>query len=140
MSRRTIDAGMTTHPLDNPVWSSLTTQHASFAVTSDGAAARYPPQVAPFVAVANSDRGSLTALEALVNGGESVYLVGVAPELGPDWIVESTGMIPQLLCTTPAVVRSGPEPVELTDRNRSDMLALTALVFPGFFRARTIEM
>jgi ribosomal protein S18 acetylase RimI-like enzyme len=139
MGRRATDAGMTMHPLDNPVWSSLTTQHASFAIGNDGAV-RYPPQVAPFVAVANPDAGSVAALEGVVNGGESVYLVGVAPELGEGWAVESTGMIPQLLCAAPAAVRAGPEPVELSDRNRSDMLALTALVFPGFFRARTIEM
>lgn len=127
------------HPLDNPVWSSLATQHASFAVRNEGAA-RYPPQVAPFVSVANAEPGGVAHLEKIVNGGESVYLVGVSPELGKGWGVESTGVIPQLLCTERAVVRAGPEPVELSERNRSDMVALTALVFPGFFRARTIEM
>jgi ribosomal protein S18 acetylase RimI-like enzyme len=130
---------MTTQPLDNPVWSSLTTQHASFAVMHESAV-RYPPQVAPFVAVAKGDADSVAHLEKIVNGGESVYLVGVAPELGKGWVVEHTGIIPQLVCTERAAVRAGPEPSELTDRNRSDMLALTALVFPGFFRARTIEM
>lgn len=128
-----------TQLLDNPVWSSLTTQHASFAVMHEGAA-RYPPQVAPFVAVANANPQSVPALEKIVNGGESVYLVGVSPELGKGWVVEHTGIIPQLVCAQRAVVRPGPEPVELTERSRSDMLALTALVFPGFFRARTIEM
>jgi ribosomal protein S18 acetylase RimI-like enzyme len=130
---------MTTHLLDNPVWSSLTTQHASLAVVRDSVG-RYPPQIAPFVAVGTSDARTLPQLEALVNGGESVYFVGVAPDFGPGWNLESSTAIPQLVCVAPVTVRSGPEPVVLTEANRADMLALTALVFPGFFRPRTIEM
>jgi len=130
---------MTAHLLDNPIWSSLTTKHASFAVMQ-GNACRYPPQIAPFAAVNTSDASALAQLEGIINGGESVYLVGLAPELGAGWRVESAFPIPQLVCSTPAVVRSGPDAVTLTEANRSDMLALTALVFPGFFRARTVEM
>jgi ribosomal protein S18 acetylase RimI-like enzyme len=130
---------MATHPLDNPIWSSLTTKHASFAVTQEGAA-RYPPQIAPFAAVATGDAQALSRLEVLINGGESVYLVGAAPEFGRGWRVDSASQIPQLVCGVPAVVRAGPETVTLTQAHRSDMLALTALVFPGFFRARTVEM
>ena len=37
-------------PLDNPVWHSLTTQHAGLAITADGAA-RYPAAVVPFAAI-----------------------------------------------------------------------------------------
>ena len=130
---------MTAHLLDNPIWSSLTTKHASFAVRHEDAG-RYPPQVAPFAAVRAAGAHSLSQLESLINGGESVYLVGVAPEFGRGWRIESSEPIPQLVCGTPAVVRGGPEPVVLTEAQRSDMLALTALVFPGFFRARTVEM
>lgn len=130
---------MAAYLLDNPIWSSLTTKHASLAVMQ-GSAGRYPPQVAPFAAVSVGEPRALTQLELLINGGESVYLVGVAPEFGAGWHVESAFPIPQLVCSTPAVVRNGPEPVPLTEAHRSDMLALTALVFPGFFRARTVEM
>jgi ribosomal protein S18 acetylase RimI-like enzyme len=130
---------MTAHLLDNPIWSSLTTKHASFAVIQ-GSAGRYPPQVAPFAAVRAADAGAIPQLEVLINRGESVYFVGVAPAFGAGWRVESAFPIPQLVCSTPAVVRAGPEPVTLTEAHRSDMLALTALVFPGFFRARTVEM
>jgi ribosomal protein S18 acetylase RimI-like enzyme len=130
---------MTAHLLDNPIWSSLTTKHTSLAVAQESAA-RYPPQVAPFAAVSTGDARALSQLELLINGGESVYLVGVAPEFGAGWRVDSAGLMPQLVCKTPAIVRTGPEPVTLTEAQRSDMLALTALVFPGFFRARTVEM
>ncbi len=121
---------MTAHLLDNPIWSSLTTKHASFAVIQ-GSAGRYPPQVAPFAGVSAADPGVLSQLEVLINGGESVYFVGVAPEFGAGWRVDSAFPIPQLVCATPAVVRSGPEAVPLTEAHRTDMLALTALVFPG---------
>jgi ribosomal protein S18 acetylase RimI-like enzyme len=130
---------MTAHLLDNPIWSSLTTKHASFAVIQ-GAAGRYPPQVAPFAAVSAGDAAAMVQLEGLINGGESVYLVGMAPQFGRGWRVESAFPIPQLVCQQPAVVRPGPEAVQLTEAQRTDMLALTALVFPGFFRARTVEM
>jgi len=130
---------MTAHALDNPIWSSLTTKHSSLAVMQESAG-RYPPQVAPFAAVSAGDARALSQLGVLINGGESVYLVGVAPEFGTGWRVDSAGPMPQLVCTAPAVVRAGPETVTLTEAHRSDMVALTALVFPGFFRARTVEM
>jgi ribosomal protein S18 acetylase RimI-like enzyme len=130
---------MTAHLLDNPIWSSLTTKHAALAVMQEDAG-RYPPQVAPFAGVRSGDARALSHLEALINGGESVYLVGVAPQLGRGWNVESSEPIPQLVCGRATVVRAGPEPTALTEAHRTDMLALTALVFPGFFRARTVEM
>jgi len=49
---------MTTHLLDNPIWSSLTTKHASFAVMQESAG-RYPPQVAPFAAVSTGEAREL---------------------------------------------------------------------------------
>src|SRR5262245_51433041 len=100
---------MAAHLLDNPIWSSLTTKHASFAVMQPSAG-RYPPQVAPFAAVNTSDASTLPQIEVLINGGESVYFVGVAPEFGAGWHVESAFPIPQLECTKPAIVRPGPEP------------------------------
>jgi len=51
-------------------------------------------------------------LEAIVNGGESVYFVGVAPDFGAGWTVESTGAIPQLVCAAPTIVRP-PQPSEM---------------------------
>src|SRR4030095_13645913 len=105
---------MTAHILDNPIWSSLTTKHASFAVIQ-GSAGRYPPQVAPFASVNAEDASALSQLEGLINGGESVYLVGMAPKFGAGWRVESASPIPQLVCSKPAVVRAGPEAVPLTE-------------------------
>ena len=130
---------MTSHPLDNPIWSSLRSTHARLAVT-DGPAARYPADVAPFVA-AGSDASDVTAaLARVVNAGEHLYFVGVVPALGAGWSVERHAPLPQMVCRSPSAVKDGPEITVLSEPHVPDMLALTALVFPGFFRARTIAM
>ena len=128
-----------THLLDNPVWASLTTQQATLGVMQE-CAGRYQPQIAPFAAVSSAEPPAAEQLERVVNGGESVYFVGLMPPLARGWTVDSSLSIRQLLCTSPTVVRPGPESSALTSANRSNMLSLTALVFPGFFRTRTLEM
>lgn len=127
------------HPLENPVWMALRTRHSSFAVMAEHAG-RYPAEVAPFAAVDCAHPRMAEQLEPLVKRGESVYLLGVAPPLEGRWTVASPVLLPQMVCETSAPVRPGPEPTLLSDANRQDMLALAALVFPGFFRSRTLEM
>jgi len=127
------------NPLDNPVWHSLTTQHAALAITATGAA-KYPPAVAPFAAVGNSPDRAARQLTSLLGDGESVYLVGVAPEQPPGWLLEPGKPCLQMICRTPPAEVPGPPVTEMSEGQRDDMLALTALVFPGFFRPRTLEM
>ena len=130
---------MPPNPLDNPVWHSLATQHAPLAITATGAA-KYPPAVAPFAAVDDAPGGTATQLTSLVGDGESVYLVGVAPEQPQGWILEQGKPCLQMICRTPPAEVPGPPVTEMTAAQRDDMLALTVLVFPGFFRPRTLEM
>jgi ribosomal protein S18 acetylase RimI-like enzyme len=130
---------MDLHPLDNPIWNSLTTRHADFAVAND-VAARYPAAVAPFAAVANASKAAGERLQEVVEPGESVYLVGVAPPLGSGWQVLLQTSIAQMVCRERIASRPGPQFRELTDADRDDMLGLTARVFPGYFRERTNEM
>jgi ribosomal protein S18 acetylase RimI-like enzyme len=131
---------MTSHPLDNPVWASLTSHHAALATTSDGAA-RYPADVAPFVGLAAADARAVAAVETLVARGELVIFVGTAPTLSDTWRVEHSGPIAQMIRRTHLDVPDGPATIELTrDEHVADMLALTALVYPHYFRPRTIAM
>jgi ribosomal protein S18 acetylase RimI-like enzyme len=130
---------MNVNVLDNPIWSALSTHHAKLAVRAEGAA-RYPADVAPFAGIGTTTAHSAAELERLVNPGESVYLLGLLPELGAAWTVRSYSPLPQMVCAAPVPGRAGPEWIELTEKHRPDMLALTTLVFPGFFRARTPEM
>lgn len=130
---------MNSSPLENPFWSALSTHHANLAI-ADELARRYPADIAPFAGVVTSDARAVAQLERLVSAGESLYLLGLVPELGPAWTVQRRSSLPQMVCAEPIEVRPGPDWVELNDAHRADMLALTALVFPGFFRARTLLM
>lgn len=126
--------------LDNPFWSSLQTRHRALARRM-GEVARYPAEFAPFLGVAHAGVDVRAAVEALVAPGESVYLLGVAPHLVPDgWRLEAFPELAQMVRTAPIEVVDGPEIVPLGARHRDDVLALTTLVYPHYFRARTMEM
>jgi ribosomal protein S18 acetylase RimI-like enzyme len=129
-----------THPLDNPVYASLTSHHADIARRIDDAL-RYPPDVAPFIGVGRSDRSATTAVERLVAAGDLVCFVGIVPPLGTAWRVEHAAPIAQMVRDAPLPVADGPDVVELASESQvADMLALTALVYPHYFRPRTIAM
>jgi GNAT superfamily N-acetyltransferase len=130
---------MNGNALDNPIWSALSTHHAELAVRA-GEAGRYPADIAPFAGVGRNEASAAVELARVVNPGESLYLLGVLPELGAEWTVKTFALLPQMVCDTPVPERGGPEWIELTEAHRADMLGLTALVFPGFFRARTPQM
>ena len=131
---------MTQHPLDNPVWASLTSCHAALA-RKLGGAARYPADVAPFVGVAIGDAAAMEAVESLVAPGELVIFVGAAPPLSDHWRIEQSVPIAQLTNGSRLDLIDGPAVVEMTsDVHLDDMLALTALVYPHYFRPRTTAM
>lgn len=126
--------------LDNPFWSSLRTLHRRIALGA-GAALRYPAEFAPFLGVSDADADVADALDALVASGESVYLIGVAPaRLADDWQLEAFRPLAQMICTSPLEVAPGPGIIELTHAHRADVLELTALVYPHYFRPRTMDM
>jgi predicted GNAT family acetyltransferase len=127
-----------TAQLDNPFWSALRSRHRDLALSADQAA-RYPPQFAPFLGVAHAQVDT-DALAALVQPGESVYLIGVAPAAARGWTLEAFRPLAQMICTQPIAVVDGPDVIELSPAHRADVLALTALVYPHFFRERTIEL
>ncbi len=130
----------TPHPLDNPVWSALTTQHAALARIA-GRARRYPADVAPFVGVAPGDDDALADAERLVEHDELVCFVGIAPQLGASWRIELSVPIAQMVRDARLDVPDGPPVIEIaSERQITDLLALTALVYPHYFRARTIAM
>jgi ribosomal protein S18 acetylase RimI-like enzyme len=132
-------ADMDAHPLDNPFWAALASHHAHLGAR-DELAARYLPDVAPFAGVRESTATAVEQLTRLTQPGESLFLLGAVPELGPEWIVRNRCMLPQMVCGSRLPMRDGPDWIELGDAHRADVLALTALVFPGFFRPRTLEM
>lgn len=128
------------HILDNPVWHTLATHQAHFAAGLPGLQ-RYPAAVAPFIAAPDAAPDVPPGADDLLAPGEAVSFVGVVPALTPRWDVElRTGLL-QMTAPAPVAIRpDGPAVVALTAADVPDMLALTELVFPGYFRPRTIEM
>lgn len=125
--------------LDNPFWSSLQTRHAHLAMRAPGVA-RYPAEYAPFLGVAEAGMDADEALRALVAPGESIYLLGITPQVPAGWTLEPFGPLAQMVCEGPLDVADGPGLVALDAGHRADVLALTALVYPHYFRARTMEL
>jgi len=125
--------------LDNPFHAALSSQHRAIAL-GEGDVLRYPPQFAPFLGVAHADVDAAPALDALLGPGESVYLLGIAPRLGAGWEMEAFADLAQMTCAQPIPVPDGPEVIALDASHRADVLALTALVYPHYFRERTMEM
>jgi len=125
--------------LDNPVWESLHSVHADIARRS-GACVRYPGEFAPFLAVVDADAPIDEALEELLEPGESVFLVGVAPRAHAGARLHSFGTLAQMVCESRLEVPDGPDIIALGDAHRADVLALTALVYPHYFRPRTMDM
>lgn len=125
--------------LDTPFWSALRSIHAHLAV-ADGDVARYPAEYAPFLGVARDGASVDAALGRLVARGESVYLLGTAPEVPEGWRLEAFHPLAQMVCDAPLPVPDGPPILLLDERHRRDVRALTALVYPHYFRERTMEM
>ncbi|MBQ4853912.1 GNAT family N-acetyltransferase [Rhodanobacter sp. B2A1Ga4] len=125
--------------LDNPFWFALRSRHQAIALRR-GEAARYPAEFAPFLGVASAQADVAAAIASLVGAGESVYLLGVAPTLPHGWALDAFAPLAQMICPTPTAVIDGPPVIELTEVHRADVLALTALVYPHYFRPRTMEL
>lgn len=125
--------------LDNPFWSSLQTRHAYIALRDDQVA-RFPAQYAPFLGVADAGVNASAAIASLLVPEESVYLLGVAPRLSSDWQIEAFRPLAQMICDAPLEVTDGPEIIPLSEQHRTDVLALTARVYPHYFRARTMDL
>ena len=128
------------HPLDNPSWSSLDTLHRGLAL-GQGGVLRYPPDVAPFLGVADAGIDAAAALDALVPEDDTVLLLGVAPaRLPAGWSLRAFDDLAQMTCERELTDFDGPEIVELCEAQRADVLALTALVYPHYFRPHTMSM
>jgi GNAT superfamily N-acetyltransferase len=124
----------------NPVWHALRTKHGHFAISACDAC-RYPADVAPFAAVAAPTVSAMGQLHSLLVPGESVWLVGErypdTPGLGFEETLECLQMALPEDVTLPGPV---PEIVDLAGTHAEEMVALTTLAFPGFFRSRTNKM
>ena len=125
--------------LDNPFWAALDSIHRDIALRA-GEVARYPADHAPFLGVASPAVRVGDAFERMVAPGESVYLLGVAPTMPAGWALQAFRPLAQMVCDAPLASVDGPEIMPLGEAQRADVLTLTALVYPHYFRPCTMDM
>ncbi len=123
----------------NPIWCALTTRQAHLALRI-GDVLRFPPEIAPFCAIEHDDV-PIDAEPLLAHG--DIYFAGALPRLSPGNFETSSGTVLQMIYTKiPGATPAEPLPphiteVELTSANAQEMVDLTTIAFPGFFRKDT---
>lgn len=126
----------------NPVWHALDGEHKHLAIAA-GEARRYPADVSPFAALAGratpaayQDLRSLMVPESV--SADAVWMADDGADPGSGLRIEVR--LPCLQMALPDEV-TPPEPsidiVPLCADNAAEMVALTDVAFPGFFRTRT---
>lgn len=130
---------MTAHVLDNPIWASLTSRHRALALRH-GEVLRYPADIAPFLGVPRGAMDAATALDALVPSGDTVLLLGPTPKVPVGWRLQGPTLLAQMVCPEPVAAMDSSDIIELGLVHGDDVLALTALVYPHYFRARTMAL
>jgi ribosomal protein S18 acetylase RimI-like enzyme len=124
----------------NPVWHALRTKHRHLALSA-GDACRYAADVAPFAAVEAPTRAALEGLHSLLEAGEAVWVFG---ENWPSMAgLFCEGTLDCLQMVLPESVAPPPPAIDLDQLfapHAGEMMALTNLAFPGFFRDRTCDM
>jgi GNAT superfamily N-acetyltransferase len=122
----------------NPVWHALHGPHRHLAI-GGGAACRYPADVAPFAAMAEPSAAAQRELHSLLGAGESAWISDSPSH--PGLTLEQ-----ELDCVQMVLPREAPLPpprsdiVALSGENAVEMVALTDVAFPGFFRPATYRM
>jgi GNAT superfamily N-acetyltransferase len=130
----------------NPVWHALHTEHRGFAIIPrdarhSGAACRYPADVVPFAAVSAPTIDAMRQLHSLLGHGEFTWLIGKRFPQIPALVCEGTlECLQMVLPETIALPDPATDVIRLSSENAQEMVALTTLAFPGFFRQRTCEM
>lgn len=133
-----------TDPLDNPIWSALTTEHASLAIGAGQQALRYPADVVPVAGLVANSAQALTELRELLAPDEMIWVAAESlPSIAGLELLEPLPCLqmiyqPQAETATDATAETQIEKLNAADAPA--MVALTDAAFPGFFRPRTYLM
>jgi len=126
----------------NPPLHALETRQRRFGLFS-GDACKYQTDVAPFAAVRQRSQASMRQLHSLLALHETVYMMGAEPLVVPGLAFNYTLPGLQMIFPENAALPALAAPVELhrlSCENAAEMVALTEVAFPGYFRIRTCEM
>jgi predicted GNAT family acetyltransferase len=129
-----------THPLDQPIWSALTTRQQALA-EGGVVARRFPLAIAPFADMVDMSPESFAALGALMSGSEIAVLFTSEAVSAPDQFKTLLAETGEQMTGTPAESPlPGVEIVTLGAADVPEMIALVELTKPGPFAARTHEL
>jgi ribosomal protein S18 acetylase RimI-like enzyme len=127
-------------PLDNVMWNCLAGPHAHFA-SGTGATRRYAPGFSPIIGFADPSAPDLAALADLATPGEEFYCERWTGGLPPGWLLVSETLMTRMVHEGPVPVRDpAPDAVPLEARHCHEAMALAALMRPGPFGLRTLEL
>ncbi|MGC1905940.1 MAG: GNAT family N-acetyltransferase [Candidatus Acidiferrum sp.] len=134
-----IDPMATLDPLDNLVWRALDTTHSHFRVGTN-LARRYPADIAPFAALADSSRKAFTQLESLLAPNDVVHLIGEKPDAPASLEVGLPLDTYQMFAPPHPPPTTHPNVVALHSKHATEMFDLITLAFPGFYKSQTYKM
>ena len=128
------------HPLDYPIWTALTTTQQALA-EGDARARRFPTEITPFAAMADMSPESFAALGALMSPQDiAVLFTPDAVEPPAEFKVALADTGEQMIGTPVETPANGVDIVTLGVDDVPAMIELTALTKPGPFYARTHEL
>jgi GNAT superfamily N-acetyltransferase len=122
----------------NPVWHALHGPHRHLAL-SGGTAWRYLADVAPFAAMEEPSAEAQRQLHALIRPGESLWIKD-SPDHPGLHVEQELDCVQMVLPRQAPAPPPGPDIVALSGENAAEMVALTDVAFPGFFRPATYRM
>jgi ribosomal protein S18 acetylase RimI-like enzyme len=127
----------------NPPLDSLNSTLSHLALRR-GLALKFPREVTPFSALLENTTAAVTDLHSLLEPSESTYVISTEPPSSiPSISVAGPYPVRQFDWPADAPLPSIADnfPVEpLTCAHAAEMVELTSIAFPGFFRIRTCEM
>ena len=132
------------HPLDNPIWTALTTSQSHFAQVSE-LARKFVPEVGPLAGFEQPTRDTYASVAKLMAVGNRAGLFLEAPANRDDVesagfkIVEQDSLLQMIYsdCDLPA---RAIDFVPMTAADSPEMLALATMMKPGPFGTRTHEL
>jgi predicted GNAT family acetyltransferase len=129
------------HPLDRPVWSSLTTHHVALS-EGNSFARRFARDVNPLASACDETPAAAAALADLVRPEESVFVLQVPEIVTPPGLVAikaAKGV--QMVAVRGTTFEATDSDIRvLTDEDAPEMLALATLTEPGPFLQQTHTM
>ena len=128
------------HPLDHPIWTALTTTQRALA-EGDARARRYPTEVTPFADMPDLSAENFAALAALMSPADiAVLFTPEAVKVPAEFKVVLAETGEQMIGTPIETPVNGVDIVTLGVDDVPAMIELTELTKPGPFYARTHEL